>query len=70
MRESKRNYLVEYNKYKDVVLSLEETYIHDSEKYKIVEIDDHASVAKVRNLTTGVSRTKSLHWCRKNLLKE
>ena len=70
MRESKRKYLVEYNKYKDVQLSLNEVYVKKSrttEKVMITEIDEQAQVARVKNLRTGTLQTKTLHWCRKNL---
>ena len=70
MRESKKKYLVEYNKYKDVKLLLNEAYVkksRTSEKMMIVEIDEEAQVARVKNLRTGVLNTKTLHWCRKNL---
>ena len=70
MRESKRKYLVEYNKYKDIQLSLNEVYVkkaRTSEKVMITEIDHEAQVARVKNLRTGVMQTKTLHWCRKNL---
>jgi len=71
MRESKRKYLVEYNKYKDVKLLLNEVYAKKSrttEHVIITEIDEEANVASVKNLRTGVSQTKTLHWCRKNLI--
>ena len=70
MRESKKKYLVEYNKYKDVKLFLNEVYAkksRTSEKMMIIEIDEEAQVARVKNLRTGVLNTKTLHWCRKNL---
>ena len=70
MRESKRKYLVEYNKYKDVKLVLNEAYVKKSrasEKMMIIEIDEEAQIARVKNLRTGVLQTKTLHWCRKNL---
>ena len=70
MRESKRKYLVEYNKYKDVKLFLNEIYVKKSrttEKVTILEIDEEAQVARVKNERTGVLQTKTLHWCRKNL---
>ncbi len=72
MRESKKKYLVEYNKYKDVQLSLEEVYVKKSrttERVMITEIDEEAQVARVKNLRTGTLQTKTLHWCRKNLEK-
>ena len=70
MRESKRKYLVEYNKYKDVKLLLNEVYVKKSrttEKVTILEIDEEAQVARVKNERTGVLQTKTLHWWRKNL---
>ena len=70
MRESKRKYLVEYNKYKDVKLLLNEVYVkkaRTTEKVTILEIDEEAQVARVKNERTGVLQTKTLHWCRKNL---
>jgi len=72
LRESKKKYLQEYEKYKDVTLSLNETYtLKDSDnKLEIVELDEHARVARVKNIDTGALATKTLHWCRKNLIKE
>ena len=70
MRESKRKYLVEYNKYKDVQLVLNEVYVKKSrttEKVTILEIDEEVQMARVKNVRTGVLQTKTLHWCRKNL---
>ena len=70
MRESKKKYLTEYNKYKNVQLALNEIYVKKSrttEKVVITEIDEEAQVARVKNLRTGVLQTKTLHWCRKNL---
>jgi hypothetical protein len=69
-RDSKKKYLVEYNKYKDVQLFLEEVYVkrsRTSEKVILLEIDEEAQMARVKNVRTGVLQTKTLHWCRKNL---
>ena len=73
MRESKRRYLEEYEKYKDIVLELNEVYSKKSktsEKVEIVEIDEESEMARVKNLRTEALVTKTLHWCRKNLIKE
>ena len=73
MKESKKRYLEEYEKYKDVELVLNEVYLkasRTSEKVELVEIDETAEVARVKNLRTEVLQTKTLHWCRKNLIKE
>ena len=73
LRESKQRYLEEYEKYKDVELTLNETYskkAKQSEKVQLVEIDETANVAIIRNLRTENTQIKTLHWCRKNLIKE
>ena len=69
-RKSKQKYLIEYNKYKNVQLSLKEVYVKKSrttEKVVLVEIDEENEMARVKNLRTGTLQTKTLHWCRKNL---
>ena len=73
LRESKQRYLEEYEKYKDVQLTLNETYCKKSkqtEKVQLIEIDETAKVAIVKNLRTENTQIKTLHWCRKNLIKE
>ena len=72
MRESKKKYLVEYNKYKDVKLSLDEVYAKKSktsEKVILLEIDLDSQMARIKNVRSGATQTKTLHWCRKNLVK-
>ena len=61
---------MEYNKYKNVQLKLDEVYVKKSrttEKVVLLEIDEEAEIARVKNIRTGVLQTKTLHWCRKNL---
>ena len=73
LRESKQRYLEEYEKYKDIQLTLNETYSKKSkqtEKVQLIEIDETANVAIVKNLRTENTQIKTLHWCRKNLIKE
>jgi hypothetical protein len=73
MKESKKRYLEEYEKYKNVELELNEVYSkasRTSEKVELVEIDEEAKVARIKNLRTEVLQTKTLHWCRKNLIKD
>ena len=71
MRDSKRKYLEEYEKYKNVKLHLNEVYAkksRTSEKVELIEIDEEAEMARVKNLRTETLQTKTLHWCRKNLV--
>jgi hypothetical protein len=73
LRESKNRYLEEYEKYKHVQLVLNESYSKKtkvSEKVQLIEIDETAQVAVVENLRTGNTQIKTLHWCRKNLIKD
>jgi uncharacterized protein YcfL len=73
LRESKQRYLEEYEKYKDIQLVLNETYSKKSkqaEKVQLVEIDETAQVAIVKNLRSENTQIKTLHWCRKNLVKD
>ena len=73
MRDSKKKYLEEFEKYKDVDLQLNEVYAkksRSSEKIEIIDIDEESQMARIKNLRTEVLTTKTLHWCRKNLIKD
>lgn len=70
---STEKYLEEFAKYKHIVLDLDAVYVKKSrttEKMKIVEINKNESIALVKNLRTGTLQHKTLHWCRKHLIKE
>ena len=71
LRDSKRKYLEEYEKYKNIKLQLNEVYSKKSrttEKVQLIEVDEEAEMARVKNLRTNTLQTKTLHWCRKNLV--
>tara|TARA_R100000008_G_C3509179_1_gene127902 strand:- start:370 stop:639 length:270 start_codon:yes stop_codon:yes gene_type:complete len=73
MRDSKKKYLEEYEKYKNIAIELNEVYSkksRSSEKVEIVDIDEESQMARIKNLRTEVLTTKTLHWCRKNLIKD
>ena len=73
MRDSKKKYLEEYEKYKDVDIQLNEVYCKKSktsEKVEVIDIDEDSQMARVKNLRTETLQTKTLHWCRKNLIKD
>tara|TARA_R100000005_G_C4877271_1_gene130678 strand:- start:196 stop:417 length:222 start_codon:yes stop_codon:yes gene_type:complete len=73
MRDSKKKYLEEYEKYKNVEIQLNEVYSKKSktsEKVEVVDIDEDSQMARVKNLRTETLQTKTLHWCRKNLIKD
>ena len=71
MRDSKKRYLEEYEKYKDIDIQLNEVYVKKSrstEKVEIIDIDEESQMARIKNLRSEVLTTKTLHWCRKNLV--
>jgi hypothetical protein len=73
MKNSKKKYLEEYEKYKDVDIQLNEVYAKKSrttEKVEIIDIDEDSQMARIKNLRSEVLTTKTLHWCRKNLIKD
>jgi hypothetical protein len=72
MRESKRKILEEYKKYSHVQLDQESTYFNPdtTTRYRLVEIDEHAKVVTMEVVDTGQRYTNTIHWCKKNLLKE
>ena len=66
MREK---YLKEYEKYKDVRLSLGEYKLKSNNRirYEIVGINETTERAELKNVRSGNMMGKTLHWCRKNL---
>ena len=57
MRDSKKKYLEEYEKYKDVELQLNEVYAKKSrttEKVEIIDIDEESQMARIKNLRSGL----------------
>ena len=66
-------YLKEYEKYKHIELETDVVYLKKSrhtERVMILEINDNENVVQVKNLRTENIQYKTLHWCRKNLIKE
>ena len=65
----KEKYLKEYEKYKDVRLSLREYRLksNNSIRYEIISIDEATERAELRNVRSANIMGKTLHWCRKKL---
>tara|TARA_R100000234_G_scaffold108793_1_gene80377 strand:- start:1199 stop:1417 length:219 start_codon:yes stop_codon:yes gene_type:complete len=66
-------YLEEYEKYKHIQLETDIVYnkkSRTSERMVILEINNDEDKAQVKNLRTENIQYKTLHWCRKNLIKE
>ena len=68
-----QRYFEEYEKYKNVELDLDVVYLKKSkasERVMLLEIDVEGNAAQVKNMRTENIQNKTLHWCRKNLIKE
>jgi hypothetical protein len=66
-------YLKEYEKYKHVELEADVVYLKKSktsERVLLLEINLEKNTAQVKNIRTENIQHKTLHWCRKNLIKE
>jgi len=67
----KKKYLEEYEKYKHIVVS-PGVYQHRERsdiKYDVSDVDTKTEKATVRTIHSGVSKQRTLHWCRKYLEK-
>jgi hypothetical protein len=66
----KEKYLKEYEKYKDVQLTLGRYRLKSNQTvvFDILDIDEANEKALVRSVSTGIERKRTLHWCRKNLI--
>jgi len=69
MKESQKRYLEEYEKYKDVKISIGPCQ-HKTEHidYEIVEINEEEQWVIVKTTKSGFTKKRTLHWCRKNLV--
>jgi len=71
MMNSQEKYFIEYEKYKHVILSegLYQKKDANHIRYEIKNIDYNAEQVHLKNLKSEHELMKTLHWCRKNLIK-
>ena len=66
----KDKFLEEYNKYKHIII---ETGIYEIKntliKYEVTEVNEEKNIVTMKCIKSSNIRTKTLHWCRKNLTK-
>jgi len=64
-------YLQEYEKYKHIQLEKGEYMMKSNPAIKvmIMSINEEAERALVKTLKSGNERERTLHWCRKNLVR-
>ena len=68
-----KRYIEEYEKYKHVTLEANVVYLKKSktsERVMLLEINLEKNTAQIKNIRTENIQHKTLHWCRKNLIKE
>ncbi len=66
-----QRYLEEYEKYKHIQVNEGEYSLKSNPTIKvmIMSINEEAERALVRTLKSGNERERTLHWCRKNLVR-
>ena len=72
MSKMKNKYLEEYEKYKDIELSLGKYELRTNSyiKYEILQINEAQDRVTLRNIRSLNEMGKTLHWCRKNLVEK
>lgn len=63
----KEKYLEEFEKYKHIQINLGDYKNKDGIEFEIVSISNET--ADVKTKKSGVIKTRTLHWCRKYLIK-
>jgi hypothetical protein len=71
MTNNQQKYLIEYEKYKNVILSKGVYHKKDAShiQYEIKNINYEAEEVHLKNIKSNNELIKTLHWCRKNLTK-
>lgn len=69
MKDSQKRYLEEYEKHKHIEIVTGSYYVKGKTylKYEVVMVDTEKETALIERNGSGM--TKTLHWCRKNLVK-
>jgi len=67
--KNQQKYLEEYEKYKHILISEGEYHIRDKTYlvYEVVSVNTKEEAVVIER--NGSRTTKTLHWCRKNLVK-
>ena len=66
-----QEYIEEYEKYKHVVIAPGFFFLKNTSiRYEVLSSDDLGEIVSIKTIKTGNVFTKTLHWCRKNLVKE
>ena len=69
LSKGQKKYIEEYEKYKDVVIAPGH-YLHKSRpiiEYEVLSVGIQEAILKT--VKSGHVTTKTLHWCRKNLME-
>ena len=72
MSKMKEKYLEEYKKYESVCIEpgVYKLKTNNSILFEVYDIDTPNEIAQIRTLQSGVTRYRTLHWCRKNLIRD
>ncbi len=69
MSRMKEKYLQEYEKYSHVKITPQRYRLknNSSIQYDVLEVDEISEKVWLKTTNSGNEKTKTLHWCRKNL---
>ena len=69
MSKMKNKYLEEYEKYKHVTIEPRQYELRSNKtiRYEVLSVDEEFEKVVIKTLSSGIERTRTLHWCRKNL---
>lgn len=65
----KERYLEEYEKFKHIEIA-PGLYSQNGIEFEIVSVDNEKDCATIKTIKSGVIKVKTLHWCRKKLIKK
>jgi hypothetical protein len=69
MSESQQKYLAEYEKYKNVIIIPGLYKTTEGIDIEIISINNETQTAETKTVKSGYERTRTLHWCRKHLIR-
>lgn len=69
MTPRQQQYLAEYERLKHITITPGSYKTVQHIDVEVVEVDETTETALVRTSKSGAERVRTLHWCRKNLVK-
>ena len=70
MSKMKEKYQLEYDKYKEIKITPQRYKLKSNQSimYEVLEVNEKFEKVYLRTIHSQFESTKTLHWCRKNLV--